>query len=293
MKKIMHQILEWIRSRARNKDAGIWPRAAFGVEYLLNRTQRHSYVTDALPDDKVSSAVSSLQLHGFYAIPEFVSQDICADLRTRIDKIVNGFPQFVHPAAPYDKRIHGIENIDEAFLFFTEHPLLKEIASRYLEESARSAFTLAARLDSVSGNPGSGGGWHRDSNYRQIKAMVYLSDVSEENGTFQLLYKSHKFFHAMRDNSIGRQKYGEVRWREKQVEKLLFNDGSGRLRSLTGKAGTVLLFDSSAIHRGAPNLNGMRYAMTNYFYPERLITLSLFAHFAPVASFEDIGKSSS
>ena len=38
--------------------------------------------------------------------------------------------------------------------------------------------------------------------------------------------------------------------------------------TLTGKAGTLILFDGSLIHRGKPVLEGKRYALTNYYFPE-------------------------
>ena len=37
--------------------------------------------------------------------------------------------------------------------------------------------------------------------------------------------------------------------------------------TLTGKAGTLILFDGSLIHRGKPILDGKRYALTNYYFP--------------------------
>ena len=36
--------------------------------------------------------------------------------------------------------------------------------------------------------------------------------------------------------------------------------------TLTGKAGTLILFDGSLIHRGKPILEGKRYALTNYYF---------------------------
>ena len=36
---------------------------------------------------------------------------------------------------------------------------------------------------------------------------------------------------------------------------------------ITGKAGTLILFDASLIHRGRPLEEGCRYALTNYYYP--------------------------
>ena len=54
-------------------------------------------------------------------------------------------------------------------------------------------FTLAGHLKFESNNLGSGGGWHRDSPFtNQIKTIVYLTDVSSNNGPFEYLVGSHK-----------------------------------------------------------------------------------------------------
>ena len=53
------------------------------------------------------------------------------------------------------------------------------------------------------------------------------------------------------------------------------------------KAGTLILVDTSSIHRGMPIIAGVRYALTNYFYPKRLIDQELFKQFAPIAGVID------
>ena len=40
-----------------------------------------------------------------------------------------------------------------------------------------------------------------------------------------------------------------------------------RIETIKGKAGTLILVDTSLIHRGKPLVNGCRYALTNYYYP--------------------------
>ena len=192
-------------------------------------------------------------------------------------------PQLLHPATPYDKRLHGIENLDSAFRLYSQHRLLHDIACSYLREPAEVAFTLGAVLDAVPGNPGSGGGWHRDNFTRQFKTMVYLSDVEAEDGAFQIIERSHHFSRVVRDNRIMKQKYGDARMSHDAVMRLLESSGASRLHTLTGKAGTVLLFDSSTIHRGGPIERGERMALTNYFYPIADIGANLYQHFKPVA----------
>ena len=53
------------------------------------------------------------------------------------------------------------------------------------------------------------------------------------------------------------------------------------MHTFTAKAGTLILFDSSTIHRGAPITAGTRYALTNYYYPPSHITDDTYRAFAP------------
>ena len=59
--------------------------------------------------------------------------------------------------------------------------------------------------------------------------------------------------------------------------KLLDNN---RIKTLEGKAGTLILVDTSMIHRGKPLNHGSRYAITNYYYPYFSID-SMKNHFLP------------
>ena len=76
---------------------------------------------------------------------------------------------------------------------------------------------------------------------------------------------------------------------QKTVEKIL-NDGPERLKTLTAKAGTVVLVDTSTIHRGLPLKNGTRYALTNYFFENTQINSHLVEHFSPLVSPEKVLK---
>ena len=63
-----------------------------------------------------------------------------------------------------------------------------------------------------------------------------------------------------------------------------------RLKSLTGKAGTLVLVDTSIIHRGIPLKKGVRYALTNYFFERSQINSNLIEHFSPLVSPEKVLK---
>ena len=54
---------------------------------------------------------------------------------------------------------------------------------------------MANKLIYKKGNLGSGGGWHRDTFFKkQLKFIIYLSDVGEKNG--ELFYKLNMIYLA-------------------------------------------------------------------------------------------------
>lgn len=220
---------------------------------------------------------------GFSAIESFVSKEDCEKLGRILTQRLAENPDLLHPATQYDLRLHGIENVDEVFASYTTDPVLRQIASTYLQRPVRVAFTLGASLQAVEGNPGSGGGWHRDSLTPQFKTMLYLTDVGLDNGPFQIVARSHRLIQTIRDNRAARLPYGQVRFTQKQVDDVLDNSHRERLHTLSYPAGTLLIFDSSTIHRGSPIKSGNRLALTNYFYPESQIDTELYRHFQPVA----------
>lgn len=227
--------------------------------------------------------IGEIEGRGFSAIKNFISKSDCERLRNILMKQLAENLDLLHPSTRYDLRLHGVEYVDATFMDFSKNPLLEKIASTYLKRPVRTAFTLGASLQAVEGNPGSGGGWHRDSLTHQFKAMLYLTDVSPENGPFQILESSHHLWQTIKDNRAAQLPYGQVRMTQEQVDEVLENSSHERLHTLSFPAGTLLIFDSSAIHRGCPIKAGTRLALTNYYFPESQINSELYQHFHPVA----------
>lgn len=256
---------------------------ALAVDHYAFARQRVSVPTSTDLTSTSRKVLAEVSEQGFSAIQDFVSKDDCEKLRRVLTQRLVENPDLLHPATQYDLRLHGIENVDEFFSSYATDPRLVQMASAYLQRPARAAFTLGASLQAVEGNPGSGGGWHRDSLTPQFKTMLYLTDVGLDNGPFQVLARSHHLMQSMRDNRAAHVPYGQVRFTQKQVDDVLENSHHDRLYTMQYPAGTLLIFDSSTIHRGSPIKSGIRLALTNYFYPESQIDSELFQHFQPVA----------
>ncbi|MDC1478443.1 phytanoyl-CoA dioxygenase family protein [Pseudomonadales bacterium] len=161
-----------------------------------------------------------------------------------------------------DMRLYGFENI------YSFNPSLLERVIAFAKSSHCKDFShfsvVAARMKYVEGNAGSGGGWHRDSAHRsQVKAIIYLSDVTELNGPFQYVPSSHWVTHLLKHGGLFSSK---LRYTTSEVD---------RMRApitVTAKAGSGIVVDTKGVHRGKPMESGERYALTFYFFDNGAIS---------------------
>jgi hypothetical protein len=283
LKSIVRNVLRLAKEPGMGGQFSVANALALAVDHYVVSRQCESTPISTDLTSATKKVLAEVSEQGFSAIEGFVSKNDCEKLRRVLTQRLVENPDLLHPATTYDLRLHGIENVDEVFAGYATDPLLVQIASVYLRRPARAAFTLGASLQAIEGNPGSGGGWHRDSITPQFKTMLYLTDVGLENGPFQVLERSHHLMQSIRDNRAAHVPYGQVRFTQKQVDDVLANSQYDRLHTMQYPAGTLLIFDSSTIHRGSPIKSGTRLALTNYFYPESQIDSELYRHFQPVA----------
>jgi hypothetical protein len=230
------------------------------------------------------SYFTKLKTDGFVVIPNYLNLAQCSQAIDDLKSSFNSFPTFVH--ASQDYRIYGFEHLSPvARQLAQEHDYL-ELAELVNREYSYCAFTLAGWLQ--SGQKGSSGdGWHRDSYIAQYKAMVYLNNVSLDNGPFEILPGSHllkSVLTAMNRANLG---FLQDRFTDYEVSRIEDALGTGR-KSLIGQAGTLILFDSSTVHRGKPIINGERFSLTNYYYPISRDIDSVLKHFAPIITCRDL-----
>ena len=208
----------------------------------------------------------SLHKHGFVAIPNFYTKEYCESIIHSFDKYESeNLNSLMHNS---DLRLfHAEVTIKQVNKFF-DNQLLNRIASSYIGFPTRNSGCLVNRVPPMSGEFGSGGSWHRDANFPQFKALVYLSEVQETNdGAFQYIARSNRVLPILKDSFLLGRRISNTRWTENEVQQRYSTDG---VKSVLGSSGTLVLFDTSLLHRGAANLNTSksRYAMTNYYYPK-------------------------
>jgi hypothetical protein len=224
------------------------------------------------------SNLKALDVDGYVVLENYLSPKQCDEAANLLKASFKKFPQYVR--ASDDKRIFGVENCIPSALKLASEPLFEFFASQVNRERSSNMFTLGGWLQAGKGGS-SGNGWHRDAFFSQFKAMLYLTDVSEKNGPFELLPGTHRLINLLSSTLTGGLRYKRDRISDEEVfhlEKVLKTPK----RSIIGCAGTLVLFNSAVIHRGKPIEEGERLALTNYYFPISRDVNALLKQFSPV-----------
>jgi len=199
---------------------------------------------------------------GIVVVEDYLSAELCDELRYIFDDLEEHYAVHVQT----DRRIFGAELISpEHKEKFACNPEFMKFAESYLGGKVSLTTTLAGKIYADSNSHGSGGGWHRDSFLPQFKALAYLCDVEAGNGPFQYVEGSHKREFKIRDSfERDKQVRNSPRYSEADIERYLESKNTS-IKTVLGKKGSVILCDTSGIHRGSPITTGIRYALTNYY----------------------------
>ena len=213
---------------------------------------------------------------GVTAIEGYWNTEQCAAGRDELDRMIVEYPQCVrYYSNDSDKRVYGAETAGRNIGLFHDDVFLRSFGEIGGGFALFNLATLAARIDATKSNRGSGEGWHRDAFGYQFKAILYLSDVTDDNGPFEYLCGSQKCWRVALDSALGRFPVPpESRGDQDGIDRLIAR-GALKPRRFLAKAGTVILANTSGIHCGAPLNSGHRYALTNYYYYPHQIGKSL------------------
>ena len=164
---------------------------------------------------------------------------------------------------------------------FGEHPLVKAAATLYWGRCKVERLAFQENFPDQSLNhmlsegkryeAGLGRGWHVDTWAHSLKALLLLSDVSEENGPFQHVSGTHRLAFSM-DSLLFLRMSWPVVPPDPLVQSHLYldEDQSRRIEKRrdivagTGRAGTLYLADTRAFHRAKPVILGARRVLWNY-----------------------------
>ncbi|MEX2597039.1 MAG: phytanoyl-CoA dioxygenase family protein [Salibacteraceae bacterium] len=168
-----------------------------------------------------------------------------------------------------DNRLFGSENHMKSAREFHQFVEQNTILKSYMRMQHSFCTVMAGRIQAIGNNIGSGGGWHRDTaEYRQVKAIMYLTDVGIENGPFQFWEKSHHRSNYLKISKLLGKNWNERRFSDEEIQNSKISDFFS-LASVSAPAGTIIMADTSGIHRGAAIVKGTRYAFTEYIWNNR------------------------
>jgi hypothetical protein len=224
-----------------------------------------------------------LKEDGVAVVNSYWTADRSRDARAEIDRLIETYPEAVHRhSGGSDKRMFGVESVSPLLAEFHKDLFPRSVGEHLGGLELYNFATLGARIDASPENNGSGDGWHRDAHGFQFKSILYLSDVGEEEGPFEFLPGSHKPWRAALDSGFGGLPAApSSRYEPAMVDRMVDRFRLKR-RHYPAKAGTLLLVNTSGIHRGRPLRSGCRYALTNYYYHPFQVGESRIEKFAPL-----------
>jgi ectoine hydroxylase-related dioxygenase (phytanoyl-CoA dioxygenase family) len=216
--------------------------------------------------------VDSLNKVGICVIEDYFPSDWCDNAVSHMEDALVTYKDKVQSqiteSTSGDFRVFKMENQYDTAKQFADDKFLLDVGTEYFGNPIVSHFVLGGK---VQHNPNqttnSGGGWHRDNRGKQIKTIVYLTDVSEESGPFSFLPLSNQFDLQTRDG-IGKA----TRYDDSIVDEFCKENNIEPFKVI-GKKGTIIFVDTSFIHRGLNIQSGSRYTYTNYYFenhPQRI-----------------------
>ena len=226
--------------------------------------------------------VKELKKNGFVIIQNYITKEECAKIISKIDFCIENYKEKIWNDKEFsDQRIFGSEIILEEINKFYQNKQIQLIGEKYTGYKIKNLMTMANRVTYKKNNQGSGNGWHKDAYYNQFKSILYLNDVNSKNGPFELIKKSNKIFNTLKIAFRLNKGYPNTRFSNEEITKL----NKIKIKRILGSAGTLILVDTSLIHRGSPLKSNVRYSITNYYSPLDLYE-NLKKQFVPKFSFK-------
>ena len=131
-------------------------------------------------------------------------------------------------------------------------PYILAIVSYYWGKPIKLAYARGYRTEPISPEEYRAFQWHHDLKRKQVKVMLYLTDVPADGQRMDYIPKSHVVWHSFRSQKQS------VFSREQAAS-------YGTPIPCCGPAGTVVIFDTNGLHRGNRNLGPRRDQYTvNY-----------------------------
>lgn len=224
--------------------------------------------------DELASApvVSQMADRGMYFFGNRISTNDCSYLRGRMDELAEGDDVEVNYGGS-EHRIWQAHKKDAAFAEFEK--LSNSIIPKLYDRPSPAHNVLAIRNHTVPPTAERmTTRWHLDSFRKQLKLFAFLTDVTEKDGPLEVIPYTHNIsfklrasipmgYYRLRD--MHKYLQGRRSWQSIHDDKVTNLARKGfETKKITVPAGTLMLIDTSALHRASPCLDGERYAVTVY-----------------------------
>lgn len=213
-------------------------------------------------DDTEKDAVQQIKQNSAFVIENYWSREKALRIRDQLAEYHDKKEQYVLGDAKVDEwvRIYHVERLIPELKEFRFDPLILKIAKAYNGFSSYSG-ALVYQHDTTNAHEKSY--YHVDTFLRQFKSMMYLDDVDVGNGPFSFIPGSHRkrnFF--IKKQIKGNDKYKNTVFDDNEVSSMV-----GEEKQICAPAGSLLMMDVGAIHRGAPQEERSRSVLMNYIVP--------------------------
>ena len=232
---------------------------------------KNKYFVD---DDLLKLKLAELRLQGYTSIDGLLSEEELKTISIKINKAFSGKTSDI-----------DVNWSDKSKYWVTHNPLMLDstlvkialnsrclaIAERYFGRKPYLADVdmrriLPADMNVIQQSGYSSSNWHRDTRGRQLKMMIYLTDVGINDSNFSFIPGSHI--------SAFRRKLNYMASRFSDAEVV---DAKINPIEWFGKAGSAMLFDTNLIHRLRRKSKArLRDSITFYYTPgQNTINLGL------------------
>lgn len=214
-----------------------------------------------------TSIIYILKTYGICILKNYYSNEIIDKLTNKFHKIFNKNKNKIEildkEDCSNDERIFHAEKYSTTLKkIWSDNEFFNNIALTYTNHRLNKKTLINKVVYEEGLIKNSGAGWHRDNHDCQFKVLMYLSDVNEKNGPFQFITNSSKKY-------IGypkpRTENYNTRFHDKTIEDLMEKNENCNKHDVIGEKGTIIIVDTTYIHRGKIIEEGERYAITEYF----------------------------
>lgn len=225
------------------------------------------------PFNQVSEDYSTLRdaVHreGFAVLQSRATPEGCAHIKAFIDQFPAEKAEINYGGT--EKRIWGSHKMDLVVQAFGE-------LSEHVMGSVFNARPKVKTVLSYSNHPIPPedrlmtGRWHLDSLRHQYKLFCFLTRTDEQTGPLEVVPGTHRTSFKLLPLVTGQYiSFSDLRNEKRRYQKLDESWVKTQCRKAGGsvpflcEAGTLILVDTSAIHRARPCLEGHRYALCAYY----------------------------